>query len=51
MTTTTRVAEYLYAAGWRPTPHHADAWNDPTTGDRYELREAHALQHLSLIHI
>lgn len=31
MTTTTRVSEYLYTAGWRPTPHHADAWNDPRT--------------------
>lgn len=45
MTRTTAVAEYLYTAGWRPTPHHADAWNDPTTGDRYELREALTLQH------
>jgi len=45
VTTTTRVSEYLYTAGWRPTPHHADAWNDPRTGDRYELREALTLQH------
>jgi hypothetical protein len=44
MTRTTAVAEYLYVAGWRPTPHHHDAWNDPTTGDRYELREALTLQ-------